>query len=156
MFNINKEFENLKNKKNGLIPLLHSIQNQYGYIPIEFVEILAKRLNLSKAEIWGVITFYSDFKTKKPGKNIIKVCRSESCIANGGLEIQKYLKSKLNINFKETTEDGKFTLEEVFCFGNCGCGPSVMINNKLYGKVSLKKLEELLKNLSGDENGQDI
>lgn len=140
----------LKNyqKGNALLPILHFVQEKLGYIPEEYIKEIAKILNLTEAEVYGVVTFYHDFRTKPPGRHIIKVCRAESCIAAGCVQIQEYLKDKLGIDWGETTPDGFFSLIDIYCFGNCACSPSVMIDDKLYGRISVEDLERILEKLS--------
>lgn len=142
-----EEISKLKSKKNALIPILHIIQERQGYIPEYTVDLLSSELNLSKAEVWGVITFYSDFRLKPPGKHIIKVCRSEACLAMGGRKVQEHIKCMLGIDFGQTTHDGIFTLEEVYCFGNCACAPSVMVDGKLYGRAFPKRVDMIMENI---------
>lgn len=157
--NLLEEIKEAKRKGDNLITVLHIVQEYYGYIPEEFIHIISQELNLSRAEVYGVVTFYSDFRKEPPGKHIIKVCRSEACLAMGGRAIQEYIKSKLGINFRETTADGNFTLEDVYCFGNCACAPSVMVDGKLYGRVSLDKMDKILESilkLDGLKHGEKI
>lgn len=142
-----EEINRLKSKKNALIPILHIIQERYGYIPENVVDLLSKDLNLSKAEVWGVITFYSDFRLKPHGRHIIKVCRSEACLAMGGRILQEHIKHKLGIDFGQTTDDGMFTLEDIYCFGNCACAPSVMVDGKLYGRAFPERIDAIIENV---------
>ncbi len=142
-----EEINRLKSKKNALIPILHIIQERYGYIPENVVDILSKELNLSKAEVWGVITFYSDFRLEPPGRHIIKVCRSEACLAMGGQILQEHIKNKLGIGFGQTTNDGMFTLEDIYCFGNCACAPSVMVDGKLYGRAFPERIDAIIESI---------
>jgi formate dehydrogenase subunit gamma len=150
-----KVINRLKDKKNALIPLLHVIQERYGYIPPHTIDLLSDELNLSKAEVWGVLTFYSDFKLKPPGKHIIKVCRSEACLAMGGKAVQEYIRQRLKIDFGQTTLDGLFTLEDLYCFGNCACAPSVMVDGKLYGRVFPEKIDALIEEILSGELKKD-
>lgn len=125
-----------KSKTGALLPILHGIQNAVGYIPADSVPIIAKSLNLSRAEVHGVISFYHYFRDTQPGKHIIHLCRAESCQSMGGKDLESHVKSKLGIDFHETTSDGKFTLEPVYCLGNCACSPAMQIDNQIYGRVS--------------------
>ncbi len=127
-----------------LLDILNSIQDELGYIPREQTSQIAEKLNLSIAEVHGVITFYHYYRQSKPGRNIIKVCRAEACQACGANTLIDTLKDKLNINFHQTTADGQITLEPVYCLGNCALAPSVIINEKIIGKATSKKILESL------------
>ena len=104
-------------------------------------------MSLSVAEIHGFVSFYHHFRTKKTGKNIIQVCRAESCQAMNSKSIEIYLKDKLGIDYHEMTEDQKFSLEPVYCLGNCACSPSIMINDDVYGRVDKEKIDKLIKDI---------
>ncbi|KIE58010.1 formate dehydrogenase [Methylacidiphilum kamchatkense Kam1] len=134
-------------KPNGLIPFYHKVQEEIGYIPKEFLPQIASSFNLSQAEVYGVLTFYADFRTKPPGNNILKICRAEACQANGCHKVIEKAKETLKIDFGGTTADGKVTLLPTFCFGNCANGPSVALNGKLYGRVDARKIENLIHSL---------
>ena len=109
----------LKDKPGALLPILHGIQDALGYVPAESVPVIAKALHLSRAEVHGVITFYHYFRNTKPGKHTIHLCRAESCQSMGGKQLENHVKARLDIEFHETTADGKFSLEPVYCLGNC-------------------------------------
>ncbi|MEY3289225.1 MAG: hypothetical protein RLZZ419_1467 [Pseudomonadota bacterium] len=126
----------LKDKPGALLPILHAIQDSMGYVPAESVPAIAKALNLSRAEVHGVISFYHYFRESKPGKNTIYLCRAESCQAMGGKKLEEHIKNRLGIDFHETTADGEFSLEPVYCLGNCACSPAMQIGNEIYGRVS--------------------
>ncbi|MDD1626834.1 MAG: formate dehydrogenase subunit gamma [Methylococcaceae bacterium] len=126
----------LKDKPGALLPILHAIQDAMGYVPAESVPAIAKALNLSRAEVHGVISFYHYFRETKPGKHTIHLCRAESCQAMGGKQLEQHVKNRLGIDFHETTADGEFSLEPVYCLGNCACSPAMQIGNEIYGRVS--------------------
>lgn len=126
----------LKDKPGALLPILHAIQDAMGYVPSESVPAIAKALNLSRAEVHGVISFYHYFRETKPGKHTIHLCRAESCQAMGGKQLEQHVKNQLGIDFHETTADGEFSLEPVYCLGNCACSPAMQIGNEIYGRVS--------------------
>jgi formate dehydrogenase subunit gamma len=126
----------LKDKPGALLPILHAIQDAMGYVPEESVPAIAKALNLSRAEVHGVISFYHYFRETKPGKHTIHLCRAESCQAMGGKQLEQHVKNRLGIDFHETTTDGEFSLEPVYCLGNCACSPAMQIGNEIYGRVS--------------------
>ncbi len=131
----------LKDKPGALLPILHAIQDAMGYVPAESVPTIAKALNLSRAEVHGVISFYHYFRETKPGKHTIHLCRAESCQAMGGKQLEQHVKNRLGIDFHETTADGEFSLEPVYCLGNCACSPAMQIGNEIYGRVSANSFD---------------
>lgn len=128
----------------ALLPILHEIQDQCGYVPDAAVSIIAKHLNLSRAEVHGVVSFYHFFRTTPPGSRTIYLCRAEACQAMGARSLEKYLQEKLGIDFHETTPDGQYSLEPVYCLGNCACSPSLMIDETVHGRVSASRIDALL------------
>lgn len=141
----------LKDKPGALLPILHNVQNALGYIPAESVPDIATALNLSRAEVHGVISFYHYFRDTPPGKQTIHLCRAESCQAMGGRQLEKHVKSKLGIDFHETTSDGKFSLEPVYCLGNCACSPAMQIGKEIYGRVSADSFDAVINTIEVSE-----
>ncbi|MFT5208349.1 MAG: formate dehydrogenase subunit gamma [Flavobacterium sp.] len=139
--------EGLIDKPGALLPILHEIQNQLGYVPQNATPILARKLNLSRAEVHGVISFYHHFSSKPRGKHIIEVCRAESCQSVGGRDLEQYAKDKLKLDWYETSLDGQFTLEPVYCLGNCACSPAVRVGKKILGRVDTQRFDQLLVDL---------
>lgn len=137
----------LKDKPGALLPILHGVQNALGYVPSESVPVIAHALNLSRAEVHGVISFYHYFRDAPPGKHTIHLCRAESCQSMGGKPLENHVKTRLGIDFHETTTDGKFTLEPVYCLGNCACSPAMQIGEEIYGRVSAKTFDEVIDDL---------
>ena len=137
----------LKDKPGALLPILHGIQNALGYIPSESIPEIAKALNLSRAEVHGVISFYHYFRDARPGKHTIHLCRAESCQSMGGKQLESHVKSRLGVDFHETTTDGKFSLEPVYCLGNCACSPAMQIGEEIYGRVSAKTFDAAINNM---------
>ena len=135
----------LKNKPGALLPILHGVQNALGYVPAESVPVIAKALNLSRAEVHGVISFYHYFRDTPPGKHTIHLCRAESCQAMGGKQLETHVKATLGIDFHETTADGKFSLEPVYCLGNCACSPAMQIDEEIFGRVSANRFDAVVK-----------
>jgi len=135
----------LKDKPGALLPILHAIQDDLGYVPAESVPAIAKALNLSRAEVHGVISFYHYFRDTPPGKHTIHLCRAESCQAMGGKQLEKHVKTRLGIDFHETTADGKFSLEPVYCLGNCACSPAMQIDEEIFGRVSANRFDTVIK-----------
>ncbi|MGZ4955328.1 MAG: formate dehydrogenase subunit gamma [Methylobacter sp.] len=136
----------LKDKPGALLPILHGIQDAMGYIPTESVPDIATALSLSRAEVHGVISFYHYFRDTPPGKQTIHLCRAESCQSMGGRKLEEHVKSKLGIDFHETTADGKFSLEPVYCLGNCACSPAMQIGKEIYGRVSADSFDAIINN----------
>ncbi len=133
----------------ALIPLLQSAQETYGYIPELAIDHISQIVGTPAAEIYGVITFYSQFRLRPTGKNLIKICDGTACHVNASSLIIKTIENELKIANDETTEDGLFTLQKVACLGCCSLSPVVMINDNTYGKLTPKKVKELLKQYSG-------
>ena len=128
----------------GLLPALHHLQEQLGYIPDHAIAELARAHNVSRAEVVGVIGFYHDFRATPPGRHRLQVCRAESCQAMGGDALATHAGARLGVAFGATTADGAVTLEAAYCLGNCACSPAVMLDDKLYGRVSAARLDALL------------
>lgn len=128
----------------GLLPLLHAIQDDIGYIPKDGYALLSKALNLSIAEIHGTVSFYHHFRNQPPGRHILHICRAESCQAMGSRQLEAHAKSALAIDYHQTTADDAITLEPVYCLGNCSLSPSVMLDDKVYGRVNVEKLDSLI------------
>jgi formate dehydrogenase subunit gamma len=128
----------------ALLPVLHQIQEELGYIGAAMVPVIAAELNLSRAEVHGVISFYHDFRTAPAGRHIIRLCQAESCQALGATALAGYARRRLGINFGETTEDGRFTLLPVYCLGNCACSPAMSIDENLHGRLDEASLERAI------------
>ena len=124
--------------------ILRRVQDALGWVPSDAVPIIAKILNLSRAEVHGVVTFYHDFRHAPPGKNIVKVCRAESCQAMGAVALAEHIKQRLRCDFGQTSADGDVTLDAVYCFGNCACSPAVMLNGELLGRVTPQRFDQAL------------
>lgn len=135
----------------ALLPLLHAIQSDLGYVPDSAVPIIAKGLNLSRAEVHGVISFYHDFKTTPVGRHTVQVCRAEACQSMGSRQLEAHAKQTLGIDYGETTADGAVTLEPVYCLGNCACSPSVRIDDAIYARVDTDLFDDLMSGLLTEE-----
>ena len=131
-------------KKGILIPLLQQVQDRYGYVPREAVELISREFSIPPVDIYGVLTFYSQFYMTPRGEYTVKVCQGTACYIMGGKEILDYVKGSLDVSFDETTDDGLFTLEMVACLGCCGMAPVVAIGNKLHGKCAIGKVDKLI------------
>lgn len=134
----------LADQPGALMPVLHAVNDRVGYIPAEAVPVIAHALNLSRAEVHGVISFYHDFRTERPGRKIIRVCRAESCQAMGAVALANHIQARLGINFGQTSDNGDFTLEPVYCLGNCACSPAIVVGDDLYGRVNPDRFDEIL------------
>jgi formate dehydrogenase subunit gamma len=126
------------------LPILHALQEVFGCVPEPAVPIIADVLNLSRAEVHGVVTFYHDFRREPPGRTVVKLCRAEACQAMGGDALGAHARAKLCVDWGETTRDGRVTLDAVFCLGLCATAPSAMINNRLVGRLTEARLDKLL------------
>lgn len=134
----------LADQPGALMPVLHAVNDRVGYIPAEAVPVIAQALNLSRAEVHGVISFYHDFRTERPGRKIIRVCRAESCQAMGAVALANHIQARLGINFGQTSDNGDFTLEPVYCLGNCACSPAIVVGDDIYGRVNPDRFDEIL------------
>jgi formate dehydrogenase subunit gamma len=134
----------LKHKPGALLPVLHAIQDRVGYVPPAAVPIIAERLNLSRAEVHGVITFYHYFRATPPGRHTIHLCRAEACQAMNQRVLETHAKQRLGVDFHETTANGAFSFEPVYCLGNCACSPAMMIDGELYGRVTAARFDAIV------------
>lgn len=142
--------EPLASMPGALLPILHALQDEFGYVPDESVSVVAKALNLSRAEVHGVITFYHHFRRTPGGRRTLYVCRSEACQAVGGRRIEEHVKTRLGVDWHETSFDGQITLEPVYCLGNCACAPAVMLDEQVVGRVTPESIDALIAELSGE------
>lgn len=131
-------------RQDQLLPILHAIQKLLGYVPPASVPLIANALNLSRAEVYGVISFYHHFRSAAPGRHVLKLCRAEACQAMGARAIESRVRSWLGIGFNETSADGAVTLEAVYCLGNCACAPSAMLDDHVHGRLSIEAIDHLL------------
>lgn len=127
-----------------LLPILHAIQGAYGHIPEAAIPLIAGALNLTKAEVHGVVTFYHDFREKPAGRHVIKLCRAEACQSVGGAELGERVLAKLGLDWGGTTANGAVTVEPVYCLGLCACGPSAMVDGKVVGRLDAARLDAIL------------
>ncbi len=134
-------------EKDNLIQMLNEIQEHYGYVPMNVQEKLSEFLNIPLAEIYGVVTFYSRFSLEPQGKYRITVCLGTACFVKGSQKIMDRLTEKLGIGPGETTKDGLFTIEQTRCVGACGLAPVFTVNGEVYGKATVKKLDEVIEKL---------
>jgi formate dehydrogenase subunit gamma len=139
----------LQDKPGAMLPILHALQEEFGYVNDEAIPLIAEALNLAKAEVVGVVHFYHDYRHEAPGRHVLKVCRAEACQAMGCESLAGPLETKLHATMGETTSDGAFSLETVYCLGNCALSPAVMLDGRMYGKVTHERLDALLARAEG-------
>jgi len=128
----------------ALLPILHDIQDSQGFIPADAVPVIARALNLSRAEVHGVITFYHHFREQPAGRHVVQICRAEACQSVGGEALAAHARKTLGCDFHETTADGQFTLEPVYCLGQCACGPAMTIGDRLHARVDAQRFDKLI------------
>ena len=136
--------ENHATNPEDLLPVLHAIQDKVGYIPAELVNDIAIAFNLSRAEIHGVISFYHHFRVTPPGKHIIQICRAESCQSMGGNELLAHAQKTLACDLHEIDANGNFSLEPVYCLGQCATSPAMMIDDKVYARMTPARFDTLI------------
>ena len=127
-----------------MLPMLHAIQEAFGHVPETAVPVLAETLNLGRAEVHGVISFYHDFREAPAGRHVLKICRAEACQSMGADALADQVRAALGIDVHETTPDGRLTLEPVFCLGLCACAPSAQMGERLVGRADLAKVTRLV------------
>ncbi|MFC5759099.1 MULTISPECIES: formate dehydrogenase subunit gamma [unclassified Rhizobium] len=134
----------LRSLEGPLLPILHEVQDEFGYVPQEALPVIADELNLSRAEVHGVVTFYHDYRDHPAGRHVLKLCRAEACQSMGGDALAERIKSLLGIDFHQTTLDGSVTLEPVYCLGLCACAPAAMFDGEVHGRVDDALAAELV------------
>ncbi|MCQ0971926.1 formate dehydrogenase subunit gamma [Paracoccus sp. TK19116] len=127
-----------------LLPILHSLQDTYGCIPEDSVGLMAEALNLTRAEVHGVITFYHDFRKAPAGRHVVKICRAEACQSMGGASLAEETLTKLGIDWHGTTKNGAVTVEPVYCLGLCACAPAMMVDKKVHGRLDRSRVDAIL------------
>ncbi len=127
-----------------LLPILHAVQAEFGHIPQETLPVIASALNISKAEVHGVVTFYHDFREEPAGRHVLKLCRAEACQAMGSDRVADHVRAALGVDWHETTPDGAVTLEPVFCLGLCACGPAALVDGRVVGRVDAARIDAIL------------
>jgi len=123
---------------------LHALQERFGCVDPAAVALVADALNLSRAEVHGVVSFYHDFRNEPPGRHVVKICRAESCQSMGCERLVAHAQQRLGVDVHETTGDRRFTLEAVYCLGDCALSPAVMIDGELHGRVDTARFDELI------------
>jgi len=126
-----------------LLPILHGLQEEFGFVPDESLPVIAKALNISNAEVHGVVTFYHDYRRHPAGRHVLKICQAEACQSMGSDAVAAKIKQLLGIGFHETAKDGSVTLEPIYCLGLCACAPAAMLDGEVIGRLDDDKLEEI-------------
>jgi formate dehydrogenase subunit gamma len=134
----------LKGRPGPLLEILHAVQAEIGFVPEAAVAVVADGLNLSRADVHGVVTFYHFFRHSRPGTHTVSICQAESCQSMGAQALTAHAKRTLGIDFNATTPNGRFTLEPIYCLGNCACSPAVMIDGRLHGRVTPERFDALI------------
>lgn len=130
------------------LPILHALQEAFGCVPVEAVPMVAEALNLSRADVHGVVSFYHEFRRAPPGRHVLRVCRAEACQALGGEALADHVRHRLGLDWHGTTPDGAVTLEPVFCLGLCAIGPSALLDHEPMGRLDPAKVDAALERLS--------
>jgi formate dehydrogenase subunit gamma len=133
-----------KGRPGPLLEVLHAIQGELGFVPAGAVPVVAEELNLSRAEVHGVVSFYHFFRRSRPGTHTVSLCQAEACQSMGAQALAQHARARLGIDFHETTPDGTITLEPIYCLGNCACSPAAMIDGQLYGRVTPQRFDALM------------
>jgi formate dehydrogenase subunit gamma len=127
-----------------LLPILHAVQAEWGHIPRDALPLIAEALNLTRAEVHGVMSFYHDFREDPAGRHVLKLCRAEACQAMGADRVADHAKGVLGIDWHQTTRDGAITLEPIFCLGLCACAPAALVDGRVVGRVDEARVEALI------------
>lgn len=136
--------EEFKSLEGPLLPILHEMQHQFGYVPTETLPAIAQALNISNAEVHGVVTFYHDYRKEPAGRHVLKICQAEACQSMGSDRIAAMVQQALGIGFHETSKDGSVTLEPIYCLGLCACAPSAMLDGEVMGRVDQDTIDEIV------------
>lgn len=137
-----------RQRPGALLPLLHAVQDAFGYIPPDSVPAIADALRQTRADVHGVISFYHHFRSTPPGRHVLEVCRAEACQARGSRALEAHVKATLGVDYHATTTDRHFTLEPVYCLGNCACGPNVSVDGQVAGRMDAARFDRLLESLT--------
>ncbi|MGD9915868.1 MAG: formate dehydrogenase subunit gamma [Rhizobiaceae bacterium] len=136
--------EEFKSLEGPLLPILHEMQHEFGYVPTETLPAIARALNISNAEVHGVVTFYHDYRKEPAGRHVLKICQAEACQSMGSDRIAAMVQQALGIGFHETSKDGSVTLEPIYCLGLCACAPSAMLDGEVLGRVDQDTIDEIV------------
>lgn len=135
--------DELKSIEGPLLPILHRVQAEFGFVPESVLPVIAQALNITRAEVHGVVSFYHDFRREPAGRHVLKVCRAEACQSMGGDRTAERLLASLGVDWHGTTPDGAVTVEPVYCLGLCACSPSAMLDEEVIGRLDDARIAEL-------------
>jgi formate dehydrogenase subunit gamma len=141
---VGRAIELFKDQPGALLPILHGIQDELGFVPPAAIPGIAQALNLSRAEVHGVVSFYHYFRTTPPGRHTVHVCRAESCQSMGADRLAEHARSRLGAEFHETSKDGRFSLEPIYCLGHCALSPAMMVDGEMHGRVTPERFDEVM------------
>jgi formate dehydrogenase subunit gamma len=147
--------QEFKDQPGALINALHKLQATFGYVDEAAMPMLARLFNLSRAEVHGVTSFYHDFRRTRPGTYTVRVCQAEACQSMGAVELTAAIKDQLGCGFHETSADGLFSLEAVYCLGNCACSPNIMVDKQTYARMTSDRFKTLTTNLAAKAKGSN-
>jgi len=133
-----------RGQRGALLPILHAVQETLGYVPPEAIPVLAEELNLSRADVHGVVSFYHDFRSAPAGRTTVRICRGEACQAVGAERLVSHVQETCGMSLGDTNADGSLTVEQVFCLGNCALGPAAQVNGRLRGRLDEARLSAIL------------
>jgi len=136
--------DGMKDLEGPLLPILHGIQEEFGFVPQEVLPVIASKLNLSRAEVYGVVSSYHDYRKHPAGRHVLKLCQAESCQSMGSDAVAARIKQALGIDFHQTTTDGAVTLEPVYCLGLCACSPAALLDGEVIGRIDAEKVDEII------------
>lgn len=131
-------------QQGATLPILHALQHVFGCVPTDAVPMVARALNLSRAEVHGIVTFYHEFRREPPGRHVLRLCRAEACQAVGGDEVAEAVKHRLGVDWHGTTADGAVTLEPVFCLGLCAIGPAALLDETPLARLDAVRFDAAL------------
>jgi len=143
---VTERIQELQHMPGALLPILHALQEEFGYIDDGMIPLIAEGLNISHAEVHGVISFYHDFRRAPSGRHVLQICRAESCQSMGCNSLIEHVEKNLGVKMGETSADGNITLRPVYCLGNCALSPAVMLDGQPYGRVSAAVADSLIEN----------
>ncbi len=140
-----------ENRPEMLVQVLHAFMDRFGWISSDAIRQLADELNLSRADVHGVVSYYHDFRTSPAGKHVVKICEAEACQAMGSRDLSEHAKKSLGLDMHESNDN--VTLEPIYCLGNCACSPAIMVDGKTFGRVSAKRFDEIVAAMDGMNGG---
>jgi formate dehydrogenase subunit gamma len=148
---IGRVIDQRRHQAGALLPILHGIQDELGHVPPQAVPQIAAALNLSRAEVHGVVSFYHYFRETPPGRHSIHICRAEACQSMGAEKLVAHARARLGVDFHQTTADGAVSLEPIYCLGNCACSPAMLVDGEVVGRVDAKRFDEVVDRLAEAE-----